>query len=38
MIIRTEMEMMVFFLLKASQSEDLTMQSMEELRVVKYKL
>lgn len=37
-IIRTEMEMMVFFLLKASQSEDLTMQSMEELRVVKYKL
>lgn len=37
-IIRTEMEMMVFFLVTASQSEDLTMQRMEELRVVKYKL
>lgn len=36
-IIMTEMEIMVFFLLKTSQTGDLTVQGMGELRVVKYK-
>lgn len=36
-IIMTEMEIMVFFPLKTSQSGDLTMQRMEELRGAKYK-
>lgn len=36
-IIMTEMEIMVFFLLKTFQSWDLTMQRMEELSVGKYK-